>query len=87
MSKENIFSVAQDDVEYNGKKYYVSTSWLLEYYETMVFEYNGNPDEKNGNNIDWSGICQLRTTDKETAIANHARVIDTIKAGTFEGEI
>jgi len=65
----------RDDVEYNGKKYYVSTAWLIDYFETMVFEYDNHGE------IDWSGVNEFRTTCMIEAIANHAKVIELIKSG------
>lgn len=70
----------RNDVEYNGKKYYVSTSYLFEYYETMVFVYL-----RDGKELDWGGEYQLRCGSKSEAVAQHAKVISNfgIIAGAF----
>lgn len=79
---ENNRVVQQDDVEYQGKTYFVSTVDLgLDhsfgdgpplYYETMIFE------RENGD-TDWGDLYCNRYTTREEAMKNHRRIIEAFK--------
>lgn len=63
----------------SGKWYYISTCYLFDYYETMVFNAKMSTVRKNLYVGDWKEIYWERYLDEDDAVRGHKRVCDNIE--------
>lgn len=84
--------VAEDTVELDGQKYWVSTVWLgLDHslgfggppliFETMVFP--GDPNSGQGS---WTERAMDRYATREAALIGHQRMCEAVRSGSLQEE-